>query len=140
MHETERIVRIFHESWDMCDPERGTAVIANDCHFEDVARAELLSGPAGYVRDYHRWRTAFPDGTLEITNVIVQDDRAVVEFVNRGTHTGTLLSNLGTFPPTGRVMEVRYCSVMRVADGKVVEGRDYYDSASIVRQLGLIGD
>jgi ketosteroid isomerase-like protein len=26
---------------------------------------------------------------------------------------------------------------MRVADGMVVEGRDYYDSASIVRQLGL---
>jgi ketosteroid isomerase-like protein len=26
---------------------------------------------------------------------------------------------------------------MRVADGMVVEGRDYYDSATIVRQLGL---
>ena len=32
----------------------------------------------------------------------------------------------------------RYCSVMRVQDGKVVEGRDYYDSASIARQLGLV--
>ncbi len=140
MHETERIVRIFHESWDMRDPERGAAVIADDCRFEDVARAELLTGPEGYVRDYHRWRTAFPDGQLEITNVIIQDDRAVVEFVNTGTHTGTLLSNLGTFPPTGRVMKVRYCSVMRVADGKVIEGRDYYDSASIARQLGLLDD
>jgi ketosteroid isomerase-like protein len=36
-------------------------------------------------------------------------------------------------------MEVRYCSVMKVEDGKVVEGRDYYDSASIARQLGLVG-
>jgi ketosteroid isomerase-like protein len=27
---------------------------------------------------------------------------------------------------------------MRVANGKVVEGRDYYDSAGITRQLGLI--
>ena len=34
--------------------------------------------------------------------------------------------------------EVRYCSVMRVKDGMVVEGRDYYDSATISRQLGLI--
>jgi len=37
-------------------------------------------------------------------------------------------------------MEARYCSVMRVADEMVVEGRDYYDSSSIAGQLGLIND
>ena len=66
------------------------------------------------------------------------DGWAVVEFLNRGTQTGTLQSSLGDFPPSGRRMEVRYCSVMRVENGKVVEGRDYYDSASIARQLGLV--
>ena len=138
MPETERIVRIFHESWDLRDPERGAAVIAEDCRFEDVARGELLSGREGYRRDYHRWREAFPDGEVKIVNVIVQNTWAVVEFVNRGTHTGPLHSSLGRFPPSGRRMEARYCSVMRVADGLVVEGRDYYDSASIARQLGLV--
>ncbi len=137
MHETERIVRIFHESWDLRDPERGAAVIAEDCHFEDVARGQFLPGPEGYKRDYHRWREAFPDGECKIINVIVQGDWAVVEFVNRGTQTGPLHSSLGTFAPSGRRSEVRYCSVMRVADGMVVEGRDYYDSTTIVRQLGL---
>jgi len=136
--ETERIVRIFHESWDLRDPERGAAVIAEDCHFEDVARGELLPGREGYKRDYHRWREAFPDGEVKIVNVIVQNTWAVVEFVNRGTQTGPLHSSLRVFPPSGRRMEARYCSVMRVADGMVVEGRDYYDSASIVRQLGLV--
>jgi steroid delta-isomerase-like uncharacterized protein len=138
MTETERIVRIFHESWDLRDPERGATVIAEDCHFEDMARGELQLGREGYKRDYHRWREAFPDGEVKIVNVIVQNTWAVVEFVNRGTQTGPLHSSLGTFPPSGRRMEVRYCSVMRVADGMVVEGRDYYDSASIVRQLGLV--
>ena len=113
-------------------------MIAEDCHFEDVARAELLSGREGYKRDYHRWREAFPDGEVKIVNVIVQNTWAVVEFVNQGTHTGPLHSSLGTFSPTGKRMEVRYCSVMRVADGLVVEGRDYYDSASIAGQLGLL--
>ena len=139
MTDVERIVRIFHESWDLRDPDRGASVIADDCHFEDVARGELLSGPEGYKDDYHRWRVAFPDGEVKIARVIVQDDWAVVEFVNRGTQTGALKSSLGEFPPTGRFMEVRYCSVMRVRDGKVVEGRDYYDSASIAKQLGLGG-
>lgn len=138
MTEVERIVRIFHESWDLRDPDRGASVIAADCHFEDVPRGELQTGPEGYKRDYHRWRTAFPDGEVKITAVIVQGDFAVVEFLNRGTQTGTLQSSLGEFPPSGRKMEIRYCSVMRVKDGKVVEGRDYYDSVSIARQLGLV--
>ena len=138
MEDVEQIVRKFHESWDLKDPDRGAAVISEDCHFEDVARGELLHGPEAYKRDYVRWRTAFPDGALEITNVIVEGNWAVVEFTNRGTQTGPLQSSLGEFPPSGRFMEVRYCSVMRVKDGKVVEGRDYYDSASIARQLGLV--
>jgi len=138
MDDVEKIVRQFHESWDLRDPDRGAAVIAADCRFEDVARGELLPGPDAYKRDYERWRAAFPDGEVKVTNVIVQGDWAVVEFVNRGTQTGTLHSSLGEFPPSGRRMEVRYCSVMRVAGGKVVEGRDYYDSASIARQLGLV--
>ncbi len=88
MNEVETIVRKFHESWDLKDPDRGAAVIAEDCRFEDVARGELLPGPEAYKRDYIRWRTAFPDGALEITNVIVQGNWAVVEFTNRGTQTG----------------------------------------------------
>ena len=139
MTETERIVRIFHESWDMRDPVRGAMVIADDCQFEDVARGELQPGPEAYKKDYYRWRKTFPDGECKVVNVIVENDWAVVEFVNRGTHTGPLETGQGTFEVTGRKVEVRYCSVMRVADGKVVEGRDYYDSAGILQQLGLSG-
>ena len=138
MNKTEEIVRKWHESWDMRDPDRGTTVIADDCQFEDVARNEAQVGPQAYKDDYYRWREAFPDGEGKVVNVITEGDWAVVEFVNRGTHTGPLRSSLGTFEPTGRKVEVRYCSVMRVKDGKVVEGRDYYDSATFLRQLGLM--
>lgn len=138
MNTVERTVRQFHESWDLRDPDRGATVIAPDCRFEDVARGEAQIGPDAYRADYERWRAAFPDGEVTITRVITRGDWAVVEFLNRGTQTGPLQSSLGTFPPSGRRMEVRYCSVMRVQDGMVVEGRDYYDSASIAQQLGLI--
>ena len=138
MNKTEEIVRKWHESWDMRDPDRGTTVIADDCRFEDVARNEAQIGPQAYKDDYYRWREAFPDGECKVVNVITDGDWAMVEFVNRGTHTGPLRSSLGTFEPTGRKVEVRYCSVMRVEDGKVVEGRDYYDSATFLRQLGLM--
>jgi steroid delta-isomerase-like uncharacterized protein len=140
MTETEKIVRIFHESWDMRDPDRGATVISEDCQFEDVARGEQQTGPEAYKHDYYRWREAFPDGECKVVNVIVQDNWAVVEYVNRGTHTGILRSSLGTFEPTDRRVEVRYCSIMSVEDGKVVEGRDYYDAATIARQLGVLNE
>ncbi len=122
----------------MRDADRGAAIIAPECRFEDVARSEAQTGPEAYKRDYERWRAAFPDGTLEIVNAIVDGEWVLVEFVNRGHQTGPLESSPGTFPPSGRFMEARYASVMHVQDGMVVEGRDYYDSASIARQLGLV--
>ena len=140
MHPTEMVVRQFHESWDMRDPDRGAEVISDDIDFEDIARGEKLPGKDGYKSDYHRWREAFPDGLCKVENVIVSacGNWATVEFRNTGTHTGLLRSSLGDFEPTGRRAEVRYCSVMRVENGMVVEGRDYYDSATIARQLGLV--
>lgn len=140
MKETERVVRQFHESWGMRDPDRGAEVIAEDCQFEDVAREEKQFGKLAYKEDYERWRTAFPDGECIVDNVIVSEcgEWAIVEFHNTGTHTGVLHSSLGEFEPTGKRYEVRYCSVMRVKGGMVVEGRDYYDSATIARHLGLV--
>lgn len=131
------VARTFHEAWTERNPERGEAVIAEDCEFVDVARGEVLRGPEGYRRDYERWRTAFPDGTVEITNVIAGGEWVVVEFTNRGTNTGPLISAVGEFPPTNRRIEVPYCSVMQIKNGKVVSGRDYYDVSTILRQLGL---
>ena len=48
MHPTQIIVRQFHESWDMRDPERGARVIADDRQFEDVARVEKQPGQDAY--------------------------------------------------------------------------------------------
>jgi hypothetical protein len=52
-------------------------------------------------------------------NVIVQDDWAVMAFVNRGTHTRPLEISQDTFALTGRKVKIRYCSVMRVAGESV---------------------
>lgn len=131
------VARTFHEAWDERNPDRGAAVIAGNCEFVDVPRSEIQYGPDGYRHDYERWRTSFPDGTVKITNVIAEGDWVVVEFTNSGTNTGPLKTAIGDFPPTNRKIEVAYCSVMQIKNGKVISGRDYYDVTTILRQLGL---
>ena len=131
------VARTFHEAWDERNPDKGASVIADDCEFVDVPRGELQLGPEGYRKDYERWRTAFPDGEVKITNVIAEGEWVVVEFINRGTNTGPIRTAIGNFPPTNRKAEVSYCSVMQIKNGKVISGRDYYDVSTILRQLGL---
>ena len=132
------VARTFHQAWAERNPDRGAAVIADDCEFVDVPRGEIQRGPEGYRHDYERWRTAFPDGTVEIINVIAEGDWVVVEFTNSGTNTGPLRTAIGDFPPTNRKIEVPYCSIMQIKNGKVISGRDYYDVSTILRQLGLV--
>ena len=131
------VARIFHEAWAERDPDRGATVIADDCEFVDVPRGELQRGAEGYRHDYARWRTAFPDGTVAITRIIAEGDWVVVEYTNSGTNTGPLHTAIGNFPPTNRKIEVHYCSVMQIKNGKVISGCDYYDVSTILRQLGL---
>ena len=131
------VAHAFHQAWAERNPDKGAAVIANDCEFVDVPRGEIQRGPQGYRHDYERWRTAFPDGTVEITKVIAEGDWVVVEYTNSGTNTGPLRTAIGDFPPTNRKIKVKYCSVMQIKDGKVISGRDYYDVSTILRQLGL---
>jgi ketosteroid isomerase-like protein len=45
---------------------------------------------------------------------------------------------MGEVAPTGKEMELNFCSVVKVQNGKIVEERDYYDAMTIVTQLGLM--
>jgi ketosteroid isomerase-like protein len=74
---------------------------------------------------------------VEITRIVVEGDWVVVEYTNSGTNAGPLKTAVGEFAQTNNRIEVQYCSVMEIRDGNVVSGRDYYDAATILRQLGI---
>jgi predicted ester cyclase len=74
----------------------------------------------------------------EIVEVSTGEDLVVVEFVGRGTHDGPLKGPVGEIPPTGRRVEIRFCEVHEIWDGKIVRFRTYFDPATMMRQLGLM--
>jgi len=39
------VARTFHEAWADRNPDRGAAVIAENCEFIDVPRGEIQRGP-----------------------------------------------------------------------------------------------
>jgi predicted ester cyclase len=58
----------------------------------------------------------------------------IVEFDLLGTHRGPLRG----IPPTGRQFRCPVVALFLFADDRIVCERVYFDSATILRQLGLI--
>lgn len=60
------------------------------------------------------------------------------EFRGRGTHTGPLVGPMGEIPPTRRQVDIPFCDVVQIKDGKIVSIHLYYDVATMMGQLGLV--
>ena len=136
--DNEALARGAHEAFNERDFDRAAGYVAEDLEWVNVATGETFRGPQGYEQYMRGWAEAFSDARTEITNVLAGDDFAVVEFVGRGTHDGALRGPAGEIPPTGRSVEVRFCEVHQIEDGKISRSRTYFDVTTMMAQLGLM--
>ena len=131
---SEQLVQAINDN----NLDRIEQLAADDFELLDVAAGETFRGKEGARRNAEVWFTAFPEAKVEIVNIVSGGDWEVVEAIARGPHTGPLMTGEGEIPPTGRQVEMRFCSLSQIRDGKIVKGRDYYDIAGIMQQLGLM--
>ena len=52
--------------------------------------------------------------------------------------TGPLQTPAGTIPATGKTLQLRFAEVFEMRDGKIKTTRAYWDTATLMRQLGLM--
>ena len=52
---------------------------------------------------------------------------------------GPLVGPQGEIPPTGKSVDVAFCDVYQFKDGKFTSLRSYFDTATLMGQLGLMG-
>jgi predicted ester cyclase len=129
----ETVVRDMHEAWNAKDLDR----CASHAH-PDAQMTNMPFGAKLNYREYiENWARAFPDGKIELKNVVVQGDKAIAEFTGRGTHTGTLKGPTGDLPATQRRVEVHCVESYRFRGDKLAEGRVYFDAFSLFTQLGV---
>ena len=85
-----------------------------------------------------RWinpfRSAFPDVTMEIVNLIEEGDTVVAHFRCSGTHLGEWLG----IAPTGRRFEkVDEVYIFQIEDGKLASAAGVEDNLARLEQLGI---
>jgi steroid delta-isomerase-like uncharacterized protein len=138
--ENARIARMTLDSWNERDFDQATRLAAESVECLHVPFDITYRGRDGYREFMQSWATAFPDGRVEIRRVIAGEDGAAIEYIGRGTHTGPLAGPGGTIPATGRRGELALCDVIEIEQGQIRRVRSYFDSATLMRQLGIRAD
>lgn len=95
--------------------------------------ARVAGVDAGLAAGWSSFADSFPDGDYEITGTYVDGDAVVTEFRFEGTHAG----DFEGIAPTGHRIEIEFCNVMHLRDGKVIAERDYLDTNGLMEQLGV---
>ena len=102
--------------------------------YELVGTGQVFDGEEQVREYYAASRAAFPDQRNEIHTLRHTDDAVIVEFDLLGTHLG----DFAGFAPTGRTFRCRMAAIFEFDGDRIVCERIYFDSVTILRQLGLI--
>lgn len=133
--ESKALVRRFYE--ELYD--RGNSGIIDELFSPDyVHHIPDVMGKKMDFQDFKKRElqlaSAFPDREKIIEDQVAEGDRVATRSTMRGTHTG----NMPNIPATGRKVEVSAIIINRLADGKIVEGWETYDSLGMMMQLDVI--
>lgn len=123
----------FEEVWNRGDESAIDRLFARDgvAHGLFDASGNEIVGPAGFKPLVRTMRGALHDLSVTVEDVISSGDRAAARFVVKAVHRGDTLG----FPATGRTVEFTGMTFIRVKDGKIAEGWNNVDFASMFEQL-----
>ena len=130
------IGRLVEEVWNKGNlPVADQLYAANYTH-HDPSTPDVGKGPEGEKKRATLYRGAFPDLRLTIEALIAEGDTVMARWSCHGTHKG----DLGGIAPTGKPVTITGQSVVRFANGKMVEGWVNWDALGMMQQLGVVPD
>ena len=135
----EELVKVAREQVDAFnngDWERMRAGLATDVRYDELGTQRTVEGPEKIVELFRGWKTAFPDAAATVTSAVAGDDKAALELTWKGTHTGPLGTAGGTIPASGKRQETPAAIFFSFEGGKIKESRQYFDSMTLLKQIG----
>ena len=117
-------------AWNSHSPEKMLPVFTDDVFYEDVAFGEVSHGSAELRKFAASEFEGVPDLEVKLLRANIQGGHGTIEWVFSGTDKGVF--------NTGKKFSVRGVSVIDVRDGKISRSVDFYDSGTIMRQVGVL--
>lgn len=124
------------------DTEATLATMVDDAYVNHIP---VMTGGNGknalrqfYSRDFIP--TMPPDTTLTPISRTVGEDQIVDEMIFRFTHSQEMPWMLPGIAPTHRRVEVPLVAIVHFRGDKLAHEHIYWDQASVLKQIGLLGD
>lgn len=126
----ELLARYVREVWDKGDLDALEPFLSPDFK-RHVSPTLPPLDRQGQVERLQGFRSAFPDITLAVEDVVAGDDRVAFRSTIRGTHRGPLAG----IAATGKKITVTLVDIVRIEDGLFVEQWGGPDRSDLFRQL-----
>lgn len=127
--------RWFNEVWNSGREAGIDEMFAPDGVAHGLGQGEAdVRGPDGFKAFWRNIRAALPDVQIHIRDMVVEGERVAARVVLEGTHVG---DGLGA-KATNRRVQVAGIVMVRLVDGRIVEGWNSWDQLGLLQQLGAL--
>src|SRR5258708_2702761 len=116
--------------WNSHDPDKMLPLFTDDIFYEDVAFGEVSHGRAEVRKFVVAELEGVPDLELKLVRADIHDGHGTIEWMFSGTDKDVF--------KTGKKFSVRGVSVIEMRDGKISRNVDFYDVATVIRQVRLL--
>ncbi len=124
------LARYIREVWDEGDLDALERFLSPD-YKRHVSPTLPPLDRNGQIERLRGFRSAFPDITLTVEDVVAGDDRVAFRSTIRGTHRGPLAG----LAATEKKIEVTLVDIVRIEDGSFAEQWGGPDMSDLFRQL-----
>jgi predicted ester cyclase len=130
----EIIRRWNEEGWSGGKYDLAHEIISPNMQVHGAGGQAVGMGPDGLIDLIRTWRTSFPDGHMEIDDLIVEGDTVAI----RNTWYGTQSAEFYGIPASGSKVAVTSVGIDRVQAGLVTEGWGELDMIGMMQQMGAL--
>ena len=131
-----KLAREQVDAFNRGDWEGVRAGLASDSRYDELGTERKIEGAEKIVELFKSWKQGFPDAAGTVTSAVASGDMAALEVTWAGTHTGPLATAEGTIPASGKRQETPAAIVFTFAGDKIKESRHYFDSLTLLKQIG----
>ena len=132
--QNQNLVRRFFD--EMCNQRK--LAIADELfskdHVYNDPQAPTGPGPEGVKQVIAGYQAGFPDAHWHVIETISADNVIITRWKGTGTHKNELMG----IPPTGRSVNVQGTWIHRIANNKIVESYNVWDTLGMLQQLGVV--
>jgi steroid delta-isomerase-like uncharacterized protein len=137
MADVIELARRHDDAFNSHDADSRAAIEAPD--IEVVMPGGLtLRGREQVIQAVRAFWEALPDGKITADDRIAAGDVVVAEGTLVGTHRGAFQTPNGAIPPSGNPVTLRYATVKRFEDDRLVSEHLYFDQLEFLQQLGAM--